>query len=273
MREKLLQFVVQTVRENYATHHKPTNGALLAEQVRAKFNGSPYAEAGFEKLSDVIREASTRGDLVRNPSVKHLEVLPAGVEVNAPPAGHSRSYYVRPDAWRAFAMQHGSQSVYFDRGRETFVIDQPGISREDLTEVSTPADATFKEWIKEFAQTSSVAVPSSVFQSSNSLREFSVWISQQNNLHSADWKRFRAAKVTEAVVTWGKTQGVATDKFLSPTKASCISSDNGDQAMGSATDEAIRIAVLACVRDMTPTEISSLAIPMRLILRHFRPRS
>lgn len=273
MQEELINFIGQTVRENFEKHQTPTTGAKLAERVRARFPATIFADAGFEKLGDAVREASKRGLVVRNHAVEHLEVFPPDVPFQCvkPPANY-RSQYIRSDAWRAFAMQVESQFVYYNRLKREFEIRRQATADNNLLEVSPPTSDDFRQWTVEFAKVSNVSVPVSILQSIHCLRDFSVWVGKQNDANAADWKKFRAAKVVQKLTQWGKQSGIDTTDFLTPV-ASQAKRELAAKDPAESIDNGIKSAVIACIQDMSLAEIESLSIPLRHILTHFRPRS
>lgn len=273
MRDQLLTFIAQTVLENYQQHQAPTNGAQLAELVRAKFPGNPVAEAGFEKLGDAVREASQRGLVVRNSMVKHLEVYPPDVPFQSvKPSARHHSQYVRPDAWRAFAMQFENQIVYYNKRTREFEVRPHASDDNELQEVTTPTTDDFRSWIENFANDEGVSVPDSILQSDHCLREFSFWIGKQNGSTAANWKKFRAAKVVQLITAWGKQSGVDTSDCFTPVVSQAKRETVRRESLHS-IDEQVRSAVFACIQDMSLAELESLPIPLRHVLAHFRPRS
>ncbi|MEO8494959.1 MAG: hypothetical protein ABI614_07805 [Planctomycetota bacterium] len=273
MRDQLLTFIAQTVIENYQQHRAPTNGAQLAELVRAKFPGNPVADAGFEKLGDAVREASERGLVVRNSMVKHLEVFPPDVPFHSvKPGATHHSQYVRPDAWRAFAMQFENQFVYYNKRTREFEVRSQATNDNELQEVSTPKIDDFRSWIENLANDEGVSVPDSILQSDHCLREFSFWVGKQNGSTAAEWKRFRAAKVVQLITAWGKQSGVDTSDFFTPA-VSQAKREPVRKEFSHSIDEEVRSAVIGCIQDMSLAEIESLSIPLRHVLTHFRPRS
>lgn len=274
MKEELIQFIHQAVEKKFAADHCPLNGAALAELVRAKFTDGVVQQAGYEKLSHAVRDASERGLIHRNPNVKHLEVLPAGKSFEQPhsvgPAPHQ---YVRADAWRAFAMQFTDQVVYFDPRNQSFEVHPSLPDRADIIEVKPPTNDDFLGWIKDFAEASIATVPSEVLTSLTCLKDFSHWVASQGAPLSLKWKKFRTAKVIDAIVQWGILAGIETNAFLTPIQPPKIRSVSGPRSEPNRQGDDVREAIMACIDDMSQDELESLSIPLRHVLRHFRPRS
>ena len=139
-REKLVEFIGRVVTERFDSTKLPTNGALLAELVRAEFGENVIADAGFEKLSQAVSEAVNNGLINRNSAAKHLEVIPAGISFPSSTRKiFSGACYVRPDAWRAFGMQFQGQNVTFDKVTHQFDVGGVRVaSNENVIAVDTP---------------------------------------------------------------------------------------------------------------------------------------
>ena len=269
MKDELIQFVVGAIKSNYELHKRPTNGARLAEQVRGKFGSDVFQDAGLERLSDVIRIAVDSGDIARNPNVKHLEVWPADVDMSDSATRSAGACFIRTDAWRAFAMQFDEQSVYFNMATKEFVI-RTGAAKDDELLVDTPDETEYKRWVSDFSEQSDLKTPQDVLDSPNILRDFSKWMANQQGLNVSTWKKFRATRATQAIRDWGLKANVSTEEFLAAAKRSPRVSKLAAHTQDGS--DAFKSAIIRCIQDMTESEIESLAIPVRHVRNHFRPR-
>lgn len=273
MKEELIQFIHEAVENKFSADQCPLNGAALAELLRARFTDDVVKQAGYEKLSHAVRDASDRGLIHRNPNVKHLEVLPAGKNFNRPDSvGTSTHQYVRADAWRAFALQFADRIVYFDPKTQSFEIHPSRLGCADLIEVKPPTNDDFLDWINDFSEASDAVVPSEILTSSTCLKDFSRWIASQGAPLLLKWKKFRTAKVIDAIVQWGILAGVETNAFLNPIQPRNTRSVSGLRSEPSKQVDDVMGAIMACIADMSQDELESLSIPLRHVLRHFRPR-
>ncbi len=275
MKEELIQFIHQAVVDKFSSDRCPLNGAALAELVRGKFPENIIELAGYEKLSHAVRDASERGLIHRNLNVKHLEVLPVGEKFDAQySVGPSLHQYVRADAWRAFGMQFANRIIYFDPNTQSFDIHTSRSDRADLIEVKPLINADFLEWINDFSAASDIVVPNEILKSPSCLKDFSEWIISQSALLSLKWKKFRTAKVVDSIVRWGILAGVETNAFFTPIQPRNASSSVSEcRSEPNIQCDDVRRAIMACIADMSLDELESLLIPLRYVLRHFRPRS
>jgi len=275
-KEDLIEFIGTTVASRFESSQSPTNGALLAELIRKEFkefSGNPIVDAGYERLSDAVRDAESRKLVTRNRLVKHLEVYPAGAaEPSQLPSSHAQGTYIRNDAWQVFAMPVKPNKAIYDPATVQMIIgDGEAGKRVGAIVITTPTDNTFREWIKQFAEEVSITVPPEMLDSTLFLKEFSRLIVETNSTNLARWKKFRAQKVGEAIKEWGEQSGIDTAPFFRPVipnyrkplQQSVASCEVGDDLRG---------ALIACVRDMSTAELDTLSIPIRLVRTHFRPR-
>jgi len=274
VRSQLLEFIGRAVSKRFEDLHSPTNGAALADEIRAHFRGDPFSASGFEKLGDAIREAESLGLLVRNFSVKHLEVYPPGVEMRRferNPQTDGTPNYIRQDAWQAFAMQRPSKGkTVYDRRVGKFRTDPVSTDASDETvEVQTPSNEEYCDWIIELAQKLDFQVPPEVFGATTSPRHFSQWITANRPSDVWQWKKIRAEKVARALIDWCTRMNIDPTPFLSPVIPSYRKTLD---RVPSSTGGHFKNALIACINDMSLDELDALAIPVRCVRKHFQPR-
>jgi len=263
--------ILQIVNELFDASNKPVTGAILAEKLRVSLQAS-CKEAGYEKLSEPINELVKSGQLTRNHHVKHLEVAPASFEFESAStrANTSRGAYVREDAWPVFAMLHERSIAVFDNQLSKFrLLADEAVLRDSQIRVETPTNEDHRNWVKQFAQAESLSVEPALTESETVLREFSVWMQSQDTSLQHQWKDFRANKVAEAIRKWSASNGLDTTDFLSPVIPRFSVRTTSTSANKLDTD--IRTAVLRCVTDLSMDELDEIRLPLRVVLKHFKP--
>jgi hypothetical protein len=117
--DELVEFITRCVRENYEKTGRGLDGSLLAYLVQREYPALDYIKLGLTKLGDAVRIAVGREQLTRNPSVRHLEVLPAQLETAPPAASNDTTnrglLFVRPDLWRALVLWAPNSRAFFNR--------------------------------------------------------------------------------------------------------------------------------------------------------------
>ena len=270
-KDSLKSAIIQFVTEHFNDSSLPITGALLAEQLRGA--GEDYKDAGYLKLAEPINELVQCGQLSRNRRVKHLEVAPPSFEfeVAAPNKKPVFDSYIREDAWPVFAMLNSNSIAVYDKEETKFrVLGRDAVVRETQIQVNTPSNDEHLNWIQQFASENGLSVEAKISDSPTALKDFSIWMQLQAFPLQNEWKGFRASKVAEAIRKWCGENGVDTRAFLSrviPNYATRTTNVAGEQS-----EEIVRQAVLKCVSDLTMDDIEEIRLPLRVILKHFKPR-
>ena len=69
--DELIQFISDFVRKRYEATHLPVDGTTLADGIRQHYPTlHSYADVGFTRLADAVREAERRGLLTRHREVQ-----------------------------------------------------------------------------------------------------------------------------------------------------------------------------------------------------------
>ncbi len=268
-KDDVVGFVRDEVDNFFKSTSSPITGAVLAERVRIKFPGLDFQTIGVEKLGDLVRAAQDRGWVIRNPNVKHLEILPKGQSFGAAiyTPQESTDMYIRPDAWQAFGMLHPGKLIRFDKvAAQFFVLEKTAAVQPESIDVVTPTNDAHREWIEIFTRENAIEYAEISKSSPTVLKDFSQWIHDNAVNMVPNWKKFRARKVTEAIQHWGGENGISVQEMLSPVRPMY-----SVPASGSNEDD-IRRAVLNCVSDMMLPELEQISLPVRLVVKYFKPR-
>ena len=270
-KDSLKSAIVQIVSDLFHASNVPVTGALLAERLRRA--GEDYKDAGYLKLAEPINELVQCGQLSRNRRVKHLEVAPPTYEfdVAAPNTKPSFESYVREDAWPVFALLNSNSIAVYDQEETKFrVLGRDAVIRETQIQVNTPSNDEHRNWIQQFSTEKELSIELKISESATVLKDFSIWMQSQASPLQYEWKGFRASKVAEAIRNWCRENGVDASVFLSrviPGYAARTTSASSEQS-----EETVRQAVLKCVSDLTMDDIEDIRLPLRVILKHFKPR-
>jgi hypothetical protein len=289
--DDLIAFVGAEVTRQYQRSGQRVNGAALAEAIRARFPDLSYAAVGVERLADVVRAAEERGLLVRHRDVRHLEVSPAGAGLAAPstpphegPTGRGDGS-VPPDIWQALLFFHPGQTRFFDRETGNVVgvpESESGVyaGNPRYAELRTiPADIQ-KGWMRQFvAEHPAAAVAAGAIDSDRWYSEFWEHLRAARPDLATAWSSCRARQVIQYVKRWAAENRVPLTYVLSPRPpAATRRAAGGIPAASHPTvqqgrdDEALRAAVLDALSDMSLDELLTLSLPLRHLVRHFRPR-
>lgn len=266
--------IVRIVEQLYSETEKPTTGAVLAERLRTSLQAS-YKDVGYAKLSEPINELVESQQLWRNRRVKHLEVAPPSFEFDLPKtqgcSSVPRGTYVREDAWPVFAMLHDRSIAVFDKQLLKFrLLADDATLRDSQIRVATPSNNDHQNWIDQFAQAEGLSLEPALTQADGILREFSVWIQSQDIGLKHKWKDFRTARVADVIHKWAASNGLEATDFLSPVISRYSARTTATSVINPETD--IRSAVLRCVADLSLDELDNIVLPLRVVLKHFKPR-
>ncbi len=266
--------IVQIVEQLYSETNKPITGAVLAERLRTSLQAS-YTDVGYVKLSEPINELVESQQLTRNRRVKHLEVAPPSFEFDLPKTQGCSSVpkgtYVREDAWPVFAMLHDRSIAVFDKQLLKFrLLADDATLRDSQIRVATPSNTDHRNWIKQFAQAEGLSLEPALTEADGVLREFSVWMQSQDTSLQYKWKDFRAVRVADVIRIWSASNGLDATDFLSPVISRYSARTTNTPAIKPDTD--IRSAVLRCVADLSLDELDNMMLPLRVVLKHFKPR-
>ena len=267
--------IVQIVSEISSCTDQPVTGAILAEQLRIRFPDKSYIDFGYQKLAEPVNELVQSGQLARNSRVKHLEVAPPSWSFdesrsleNSKPTGRS---YIREDAWLAFAMHHERAVAIYDRKESKFrVLNCDAKPEKDQIVVETLSNDTHLSWVECFVTEKKLTTQPEMLQSKSVLRDFSVWMQNQPSNIQHDWKEYRAGKVATAIRDWCNSNGVESDEFLTqviPSFSRRTTLNSGDR-----TEVDARAAILKCVADLSSDDLLDIKLPLRVVLKYFKPR-
>ena len=269
-KDNLKASIIEVVTEIFNVTNNPITGAVLAEQLRKR--GADYKEAGYQKLAEPINELVEFGMLSRNRSVKHLEVAPSTFEFEAviPKTKTSIDSYIREDAWPAFAMLNSSSIAVFDREEQKFrLLGREASLKETQIRVDTPSSDEHRKWVKQFAAEHELSIDSIETESATVLRDFSIWMQSQASPLQYEWKSFRASKVAEAIRKWSADNEVDPSVFLSRVIP-------GYTARASSTQcerfKDVRTTILQCISELSMDDLEDIKLPLRVVLKHFKPR-
>jgi len=289
--DDLIVFVGEEVASQYQRNRQRVNGASLAEAIRKRFPDLSYPALGVERLADVVRAAEERGLLFRHWDVKHLEVSPAGVDAAAPSSSSLKPRAGRiggpvpREIWQAVLFPHQGQARFIDRQTGNVIIvseTEAGsyTSNPRYVELRTIPPEVQKNWMREFvAENSEAAVATGAIESDPWYSAFWQQLRTVRSELATAWGATRARHVIEYLKSWAKENEVPIGYLLTPqalpagapraratTKVLDPSTQHGRE------DEALRVAVMGALGDMSLDELLSLSLPLRHLVRHFRPR-
>ncbi|MHC4878727.1 MAG: hypothetical protein ACYTGL_19940 [Planctomycetota bacterium] len=277
---QLVDFIASFVDARFKESQRAVSGAVIADAVRKEYPDVDLkGEFGDHWLATIATEAEHAGKVLRNRSVKHLELLPPGNSPVAPTSSEASAatrFYVQDDVWKAFVFLPQTKPAFFDKMRNRVVAD---CSDDESTEnrfveiTAIPAE-TQKEWFHEFvAGNPGLSQSDAPIDDPHWWRSCPNWLRDHNPTLEYQWRGFRADRVTNHIRQWAETNGIAPAAILSPAQQR-----RGDskarprQPIQERTDNRTRDAVLSAIRDMPIEELESLSIPLRYILRHFDAR-
>ena len=278
---ELIQFMGSYVRDHLEKTGRRTTGAALADAIRRRFPDFGFDQLGFSRLADAVHRAEKEGALVRHRDVQHLEVSPSEDTPRTPSAhaASAMSSYVRPDVWRAFVFVTDRFAHFLDRttGRLVSLMsnekEQLNAQERDprFIRVEPIAPDAQKDWMRQFLDSQdSLAADDAPINEEEWWIKFPTWLKEQNGEANFAWRRFRSEKIVTFIREWAKENGIVPDSLFSPprlpTQATPRRKDRPDE------DEATRRAIVAAVEEMPVEQLQDLSIPVRYVLRHFRPR-
>lgn len=278
---ELLQFMASYVRNHLEKTGRRTTGAALADAIRQRFPGFGFEQLGFSRLADAVHRAEEEGALVRHRDVQHLEVSPSEATPRTPSAhaASTMSSYVRADVWRAFVFVTDRYAHFLDRttGRLVSLMsnDKEQVNAQErdprFVRVESIAPDAQKDWMRQFlVSQDSLAADDAPINEEEWWIKFPTWLKEQNGEAGFAWRRFRSEKIVTFIREWAKENGILLDSLFSPprlpTQATPRRKDRPDE------DEATRRAIIEVVEKMPFEQLQDLTIPVRYMLRHFRPR-
>ena len=289
--DELIEFITAEVVRRWQQSAQGVIGPILADAIRARYPGLSYSALGVERLADVIRITEERGHLIRNRGVKHLEVFPKGVDpltsVSCSPLQRASrtERLVPPQIWQALLFFHPGEARFFDRANGNVVrvieaLAEPYAGNPRYVPLQTiPADIQ-KAWMREF-----VAIHSGAVVVADAIESDLWYTAFWNRLRAADtdlalaWTSARARHVIEYVKQWAGQHGVTVNEVFSPRPLAARGPATGDVAevcrptvQQGREDESLRAAVLGTLSDMSLDELLTLSLPLRHLVRHFKPR-
>jgi hypothetical protein len=269
------------VRDYFDRTGRRTSGAALAEAIRKRFPGFAFEQLGLSRLVDAVHRAEEAGGLVRHRDVEHLEVSPSETTPRSASARtmSTMSLYVRPDVWRAFVFVADRYAHFLDRttGRLVTLMlddaDQVQAQERDprFIRIVSLAPEAQKEWMRQFVQSQeSLNVEDAPFDEERWWIAFPSWLQDQGAANILAWRRFRAEKVVTFIREWANENCILLDSLFSPPRLPAPAGTRRPDRP--AENEETRRAIIAAIEDMPFEQLQELAIPVRYMLRHFRPR-
>ncbi len=288
--DALLSFIAEYTVDHFKNTGRRTDGAVLAEAIRSKFPGLSYEQLGLGRLSDAVHLAEQRALVLRHRDVKHLELSPgpnSGLAPGSQVPTHTVAPlpHVKPDVWRAFVFVSSGNHLFLDRetGQVVSVPDSDVSGRMSLegdsryARVTPIPTSTQQGWMDEFTrQCRALNVSDAPIREQQWWVKFPAWLRRVDRCLERDWNRFRTGKVLEHLRQWTSENDVRLGRLLSPPEAvprSLPQRQIGTRGVGEISEsEARRAAILAAVREMPLEQLEEIAIPVRYIVRHFKPR-
>lgn len=286
-RDSVVGFVASYTVEHFKNTGRRTDGAVLADAIREKFPEFSYEQVGLGRLSDAVRVAEQRGLVIRHRDVKHLEIspgpnsgLPPGTEVAVQASTLLR--HVRPEIWRAF--------VFVSRGNVCFLGRSNGHAHpmhdwENERIASFEADGRYirlspipvdtqQSWMEDFTRShEALNIDEAPIRDGQWWLNFSAWLREMDAGLEREWNRFRTGKVLQYLREWASSNNVPLGNLLSPEQAVRPTRySEKSTEIATSDSETLRDAILAAVREMPLEQLEEIAIPVRYILRHFKPR-
>jgi hypothetical protein len=288
---ELIHFIGEAVKDRYTRTGQTMNGAALATLIRKKYPAFSYEQLGLMRLGDAIAQAQRDGIVTRRTGIKHLEVspgpalLPEAVEQRPTYSGRR---YVRPDLWKAMLLFRPDQGHFLDRTTGRIVtlqvpVDDPDWSR---TREENPSYVPIrpisvevqKEWMRHYVETAKLDGVAAPIDDEWWWRAFPAWLQAQQPDQLRSWLAFRASQVIDYIQKWTEENNLPSEAvFCQPTRAEdpcppgLASAARHAPTGPPASDAALRNALLAVVSELPTHELLDLRVPLRSILRHFRP--
>lgn len=286
-RDGLVEFIASYTVEHFKSMGRRTNGAVLADAIREKFPEFSYQQVGLERLSDAVRVAEQRGLVIRHRDVSHLEISP-GSKSDLPPGSAVATQAstplprVRPEIWRAFVFVPKGNVCFFERSNgNVLVVRDSDSARIASTEEDgryirlspIPVD-TQQGWMEDFTRGhEDLSFDEAPIRDGNWWLRFSAWLRGIDTVLEREWSRTRTSKVLEYLRGWASSENIPLGNLLSPEQAvrpTCRPERSSE--IVTSDSAMLRDAVLAAVREMPLEQLEDIAIPIRYILRHFKPR-
>lgn len=288
--DDLIAFVSDEVTRQYERTHRRVNGVHLAERIRDRFPDLSYSALGVERLSDVVRVAEERKLLVRHRDVQHLEVSPANAPPSAPPQRRARGptdmNHIPREIWEALVYLHPGQAYFLNRETSAVLAISEAESGTYATNPqylqlpTIPADVQ-KSWMRDFiAERPEASEAAGAIESEVWFLEFFKQLRAVEAELATDWGKFRGRRVVEYVRKWAAENNLPLTKvlssrptaFSSPAPVSAPEASRSSGGQHGPEDETMRAAVLAILSEMSLDELLTLSLPLRRVVRHFRPR-
>jgi hypothetical protein len=285
--ESLLSFISTYVVDHFRTTGRRTDGANIADAIRLRFPDFAYEQVGLTRLSDAVSEAERRGLVIRHRDVKHLELSPgpnSGLPSSTDVTAHSTGplSHVVPEVWRAFVFTSRRNLTYVNRDTGLVVtvpagdLQHKGTLDGDLNHVridSIPTE-TQQGWMREFAQSRpSLNVESAPIRDDAWWVTFPAWLRQVDSSLESEWNRFRTGKVLDYLHHWAETNRIPVSALLSfdrrPRPAK-LSTPEVFRPQHASPDE-LKRAILASLADLPLEQLQEIEIPIRYLIRHFKP--
>jgi hypothetical protein len=286
----LLAFIASYTVDHFKKTGRRTDGAVLAEAIRTHFPGFSYEQVGLARLSDAVRIAEQRGLVIRHRDVKHLELSP-GPDSDLPPGTELTTHtvaplpHVKPDIWRAFVFVSRGNVFFLDRDSgQVLALREEDRVRHDALEADqqyakiTPiAVGTQQQWMKQFTHgREGLNVDEAPIHAEEWWVEFPAWLRGIDFVLERAWHRFRTAKVLEYLREWASSNNVTLSSLLSPEDSLRQTRSLGPQDSIAETtrteSQRLREAIIAAVGEMPLEQLQDIPIPVRYIIRHFKPR-
>jgi hypothetical protein len=275
--DELVAYISSVVEERFRSNRQSTDGAFLAEKVRQRFPSLSYEQLGLVKLADAISYGESKGLLLRNRGVKHLDVLPAGSGDTFGSTPSMRGViglpHVRPDVWRAFVFVSQGHEYCFDRETGNVVNAQSLGDRRDAERYVNIPTASIEEqrrWMAEFLASNTDLEPNEApIYDEWCFTRFPEWLRERGSNLDRLWKQFRVKRVADQIRQWAAANSIDPSSFFStPIRPIALPTADSD----SRHERAIRSAICAAARELPLHQLESITIPLRFVLEALKAR-
>lgn len=262
---ELASFIGQIVREQSQLGRR-VDGSFLAHLVRTKYPQLEYERLGIKRLGDAVEVALSKGLVIRNWDVKHLELSPSN---GAPLQDIEGRHYVRSDVWRAFVLIP-DRVTYLEKKSYRIVEPtfggNPYADDPEFVRVNALTEEQQSSWAVLFLKQQPIVGEMNTVIAElvrRGGRTFAAPVTRA-------WVKLRSARIVDHIKEWANQNQLDASKLLLPAEPR----ERGASRKTAANDDAWRAAVLAVVEEMTLDELDALVLPVSVksLKRHFSPK-
>lgn len=272
--DELISFIARSAKEHFDRTRRCINGSVLAVLIKEQYPTLDYAKLGLSKLGDAVRLGEARQLIRRNMEVKHLEICPVDAEGATPPRlTNPELLYVRPELWRASVLTSAGTSRGFNRkSGELVPLVSEGPPNPDVVQISIVSETQQLEWLKEFLASKGLSANDSEGHSLPNLlhggiRDFGPAI-------VTDWRGFRSRRAVDHIRFWAAKHKIPESMVLTPASREAKKERVHEQTVSqtqSSDENAVKGAILAALGELPLSDLEEIWLPMRAVLRHFKP--